>query len=142
MTYHVSFGFILDYWRALLAGLSTTLELTGTCVVLGVLLGFVLSLMRTSESRVIYAISSVYVEFFRGTPVLIQIFWIFFCLPVVLHIDIGNLASAIIEGDDEPAAYNLFHIDGSPGAWQCEMAVRGLRAGHEGVVELKRERLR
>ena len=51
-------------------------------------------------------------------------------------------ASAIIEGDDEPAAYNLFHIDGSPGAWQCEMAVRGLRAGHEGVVELKRERLR
>ena len=41
---------------------------------LGVLLGFVLSLMRTSESRMIYAVSSVYVEFFRGTPVLIQIF--------------------------------------------------------------------
>ena len=96
MTYHVSFGFILDYWRALLAGLSTTLELTGICVVLGVLLGFVLSLMRTSESRVIYAVGSVYVEFFRGTPVLIQIFWIFFCLPIVSHIDIGNLASAII----------------------------------------------
>ena len=96
MTYHVSFGFILDYWRALLAGLSTTLELTGICIVLGVLLGFVLSLMRTSESRVIYAVSSVYVEFFRGTPVLIQIFWIFFCLPIVLHIEIGNLASAII----------------------------------------------
>ena len=54
MTYHVSFGFILDYWRALLAGLTTTLELTCVCVVLGVLLGFVLSLMRTSESRVIY----------------------------------------------------------------------------------------
>ena len=96
MTYHVSFAFFLDYWRALLAGLATTLELTCICVVLGVLLGFVLSLMRTSENRVIYAVSSVHVEFFRGTPVLIQIFWIFFCLPIVLHVDISNLASAII----------------------------------------------
>ena len=51
-------------------------------------------------------------------------------------------ASAIVGGDDEPAAYNLFHIDGGPGAWQCEMIVRGLRAGHEGITELKRERLR
>ncbi|TMJ04078.1 MAG: metallophosphoesterase [Alphaproteobacteria bacterium] len=51
-------------------------------------------------------------------------------------------ASAIVEGDDEPAAYNLFHIDGGPGAWQCEMVLRGLRAGHGGVTELKRERLR
>ena len=51
-------------------------------------------------------------------------------------------ASAIVGGDDEPAAYNLFHIDGGPGAWQCDMVVRGLRAGHEGITELKHERLR
>jgi 3',5'-cyclic AMP phosphodiesterase CpdA len=51
-------------------------------------------------------------------------------------------ASAIIAGDDEPAAYNLFHIDGVPGAWQCEMVVRGLRTDHSGITELKRERLR
>jgi polar amino acid transport system permease protein len=96
MTYHVSFSFLLDYWSALLTGLTTTLELTIVCVVLGVLLGFVVSLMRTSESWLIYAIGSVYVEFFRGTPVLIQVFWIFFCLPLVLHVEIGNLSSAII----------------------------------------------
>jgi polar amino acid transport system permease protein len=96
MTYHFSFGFILDYWSALLVGLATTLKLTVICVVLGMLLGFALSLMRTSENRLIYAIGSLYVEFFRGTPVLIQIFWIFFCLPLVLHVEIGSLASAII----------------------------------------------
>jgi len=96
MTYHFSFGFMLDYWSALLAGLATTLELTVICVVLGVMLGFVVSLMRTSESPLFYAIGSIYVELFRGTPVLIQIFWIFFCLPIVLHIEIGNLPSAII----------------------------------------------
>ena len=47
-------------------------------------------------------------------------------------------ASAILEGDDDPAAYNLFSIGGEPGAWQCEMMSRGLRAGHNGVVELTR----
>jgi polar amino acid transport system permease protein len=96
MTYHFSFSFMLDYWSALLIGLTTTLELTLVCVVLGVLLGFMVSLMRTSESWLIYTIGSVYVELFRGTPVLIQIFWIFFCLPIVLHVEIGNLSSAII----------------------------------------------
>src|SRR5580693_6973165 len=96
MTYHLSFGFLLGFWSALLFGLATTLKLTVICVFLGMLLGFALSLMRTSENRLLYAAGSVYVEFFRGTPVLIQIFWIFFCLPLLLHIDIGNLASAII----------------------------------------------
>ena len=50
-------------------------------------------------------------------------------------------ASAIVEGDDDPAAYNLFSIGGEPGAWQCEMTSRGLRAGHNGVVELTRQSL-
>jgi polar amino acid transport system permease protein len=96
MTYHLSFGFLLGYWSALLFGLVTTLKLTVICVFLGMLLGFMLSLMRTSENRLLYAAGSVYVEFFRGTPVLIQIFWIFFCLPLLLHIDIGSMVSAII----------------------------------------------
>jgi 3',5'-cyclic AMP phosphodiesterase CpdA len=50
-------------------------------------------------------------------------------------------ASAIVSTHDEPAAYNLYRIGGEPGAWQCEMVSRGLRAGHDGITELKRERL-
>jgi polar amino acid transport system permease protein len=42
------------------------------------------------------AVSSIYVEFFRGTPVLVQLFWIFFCLPLVLGVELSNLASGII----------------------------------------------
>ena len=50
-------------------------------------------------------------------------------------------ASAIVSDHDEPAAYNLYAIDGGPGAWSCEMLSRGLRAGREGVTELMRQRL-
>jgi len=50
-------------------------------------------------------------------------------------------ASAIISKHDEPAAYNLYRIAGERGAWDCEAVTRGLRAGHTGVTELKRQRL-
>jgi 3',5'-cyclic AMP phosphodiesterase CpdA len=49
--------------------------------------------------------------------------------------------SAIISTHDEPAAYNLYRIDGGPGAWQCEMVARGLRQGREGITELTRRTL-
>ena len=50
-------------------------------------------------------------------------------------------ASAIVSTHDEPAAYNLYRIGGAPGAWECEMVARGLRANHDGVVELTSQRL-
>jgi 3',5'-cyclic AMP phosphodiesterase CpdA len=50
-------------------------------------------------------------------------------------------ASAIISTHDEPAAYNLYCVDGGPGAWRCEIVSRGLKAGHDGITELMRRRL-
>jgi 3',5'-cyclic AMP phosphodiesterase CpdA len=50
-------------------------------------------------------------------------------------------ASAIISTHDEPAAYNLYRIHGAPGAWECEMTVRGYAFGREGIAELSRQRL-
>jgi len=50
-------------------------------------------------------------------------------------------ASAIISDHDEPAAYNLYQVDGAPGAWSCEMISRGLSADRGGITELKRQRL-
>jgi 3',5'-cyclic AMP phosphodiesterase CpdA len=51
-------------------------------------------------------------------------------------------ASAIVSTHDDPAAYNLYRIGGNPGAWQCEMVLRGLAFGRDGISELKRETLR
>ena len=51
-------------------------------------------------------------------------------------------ASAIVSTHDEPAAYNLYRIDGAPGAWVCEMIVRGYAFGRDGISELQRQKLR
>ena len=96
MTYQFSFGVIAEYFDVLLLGLMTTIEFTVICIVLGSLLGFVIALLRIGRSRSLRILSTAYVEFFRGTPVLIQLFWIFFCLPIVLGVEISNFASSVI----------------------------------------------
>nr|WP_298101423.1 amino acid ABC transporter permease [uncultured Shinella sp.] len=92
----LDFSALLRFQEALALGLWTTIKLTLICVVLGCSLGFLVGLARTSSNVVVRGIASVYVEFFRGTPVLIQLFWIFFCLPLILGVELSNLVSGVI----------------------------------------------
>ncbi|MGH6808787.1 MAG: amino acid ABC transporter permease [Ensifer adhaerens] len=92
----LDFSVLLRFQEALALGLWTTVKLTLICIVLGCSLGFLVGLSRTSPSAIVRGIASIYVEFFRGTPVLIQLFWIFFCLPLVLGVELSNLASGVI----------------------------------------------
>ena len=55
---------------------------------------------------------------------------------------VGVPSASIVPGsDDEPAAYHLFRIDGAPGAWRCEMIVRGVSGDQTGIAELARRTL-
>lgn len=92
----LDFSILLKFTDALALGLWTTAKLTVLCVGLGTSLGFLIGLARASQNALIRVPASVFVEFFRGTPVLIQLFWIFFCLPLLLGVELSNLASATI----------------------------------------------
>ena len=59
-----------------LRGLEVTLELTVMAMGIGIVLGIVLAVMRLSPNPVLTTVSWVYIWFFRGTPVLVQLlFW-------------------------------------------------------------------
>ncbi|WP_233857565.1 amino acid ABC transporter permease [Paraburkholderia sp. HD33-4] len=92
----LDFSAVFPYWLVLLKGLGLTIAMTSTCAVIGSLGGFVLSLLRMSPSKPLKAITTLYVEFFRGTPLLIQLFWVFFCFPVVFRIPIPPYLSVVI----------------------------------------------
>lgn len=92
----LDFSILLRFENALLLGLWMTIKLTVICIVLGCSLGFLVGLARSSRNPALRAISGIYVEFFRGTPVLIQLFWIFFCLPLLLGVELSNLPSGVI----------------------------------------------
>lgn len=80
----------------LLKGLGLTLAFTLGCALLGSLAGFGLALLRNVRSRLLKVPAILFVEFFRGTPLLIQLFWVFFCFPVVFGLDIPPYVSVAI----------------------------------------------
>lgn len=96
MPMSLDFSVLLRFTDALALGLWTTLKLTVLCVLLGTSLGFVIGLARAGRNAVLRISATAFVEFFRGTPVLIQLFWIFFCLPLVLGMELSNFVSATI----------------------------------------------
>jgi len=92
----LNFSFVLGYTNVLLAGLLTSIQFVSVAIVLGLSLGFVLSLMRSFGGTILGMIATVFVEVFRGTPVLVLLFWFFFCLPVFFGTDLGGFASAVL----------------------------------------------
>ncbi|BFT62710.1 amino acid ABC transporter permease [Pseudomonas moorei] len=93
---NLDFTVVFSYWQALLQGLALTLVFTVGCAIMGSLCGFLLSLLRASRRRWLSVPAGLYVELFRGTPLLIQLFWVFFCFPVVFGIDIAPYVSVLL----------------------------------------------
>ena len=76
----MDFVFMKDTFLSLLGGIPLTLNLALTSVALGAILAMVLALMRMSGVRVLDWIAQAYVFVFRGTPLLVQIFLIYYGL--------------------------------------------------------------
>ena len=73
----------------ILHGVVVTLELTVIAMVIGVALGVLLAVMRLSRNPVVSSVSWFYIWFFRGTPVLVQIFFWFNIAAILPQITIG-----------------------------------------------------
>lgn len=80
-----SLGFILDALPNLLQGALVTLQLTAFSVVLGLIGGVLLGIARLSRFVPLKWFSRVYIDFFRGTPLLVQIFMIYFGIPALIQ---------------------------------------------------------
>lgn len=74
---------ILSLIPALLQGIKITVEITILAIVLAFILAFLAGFGRLSKYRVIRFIAAAYVEVFRGTSLLVQLFWIYFGLPII-----------------------------------------------------------
>jgi len=78
-----SLGIIIDALPTLLAGAVVTLQLTAIATVLGLIGGMMLGLARLSKLKILRIASRVYIDFFRGTPLLVQLYIIYFGIPVL-----------------------------------------------------------
>lgn len=80
----------------ILKGFWITLEVTLVGLFFGFILGTIAGLARLAKSKIIYGIATVYVEVVRGTPILIQILFIYFGFASLIHVNFGALTAAFI----------------------------------------------
>lgn len=67
----------------LLLGAGITIKITVLSVAVGIIIGLIMGIARISSFRVLRLLAAVYVDFFRGTPLLVQIFLVYFALPLL-----------------------------------------------------------
>lgn len=84
-----------DLLPALLKGVTITLEVTLLSAVLAFATAFVAGFGRLSRSRIVRVCTTVYVEIFRGTSLLVQLFWLFYALPL-LGIELSPLLAGVV----------------------------------------------
>jgi len=96
MHYQWDFWFLLRYAPLFWRGVLVTLAYTVGTISLGLMLGLLVGLGRLSKSWLVNAPLIAFVEAFRCTPLLVQIVWFYYALPVLLGIQIPAPAAAIM----------------------------------------------
>ena len=94
MGYHWDFSFLSRYVWLFVRGIEVTVAYTLGSVVLGLVVGLVLGLARLSSSRLLNAPLVAVIELFRCTPLLVQIVWAYYALPVILGVQIPAVVAA------------------------------------------------
>lgn len=100
----LSFSFLDKYFSLFIEGLGWTLLIALLAVVFGVILGSVLCFMKKAKIKLLKALAGIYIEIIRGTPLLLQIYIVYFGLNS-FGIKLNAFTSAIIALSLNSAAY-------------------------------------
>ena len=100
-----SFELVINSLPLLLTGAAVTIEITALSITLGIIIGLFAGIARISKIRLIRYAAAVYVDFFRGTPLLVQIFIIYFALPLLTGQRIDPFIAAITACGINSGAY-------------------------------------
>ena len=101
----MNFTFLGKYSEYYLKGAEITIVLAFFAVLCGTILGLALTLLRRSKFKLISYIAAAYVEFVRGTPLLVQIYIIYIGLPKLIGIDMPDMTVGSIALALNSAAY-------------------------------------
>ena len=124
----MSFDFSL-IWNSLpllLAGAGVTIEITAIAVGLGFVVGMITSVCRLSGVKILNILAVCYVNIIRGTPLLVQIFLIYFALPMIIGERINPFVAAV-------AACSV-----NSGAYVAEIFRAGIQSVDKGQMEAGR----
>jgi len=96
MSYQFRWDVILHNWPFLLSGLEMTLLISAVALVGSVIFGLVLAVMDLSEYRALRWIAGGIGELIRNTPILVQLLWVYYVLPMVFDVQISAFAASVL----------------------------------------------
>jgi len=126
---------------AVFRGLLNTVVLSVTAQLVGIVLGLVLAVMRLSRNTVLTTVSSVYIWFFRGTPVLVQLLFvynigiIFKTVTIAIPFTGITLFSRPMNDIVTPFVAALIALGLNEGAYMAEICRAGIISVNEGQTE-------
>ena len=94
---------IIKYWPLFLEGATTTVLLSFFSVIVGVGCGTLMALARLSTNKFLSKAANVYIDIIRGTPLLVQLYLVYFGLATVL--DLNDFVSGVIAVSVNTTAY-------------------------------------
>lgn len=96
MNYNFDWNAVTGNFPRLLEGLGLTLQIAVIVIVISMILAVPLALARMSNVEIVRWLAQIYIEIFRCTPLLVQLFWIYYALPTLTGITLPGTLSAII----------------------------------------------
>lgn len=131
----LDFGFLSKYYMYFVDGAKITIILSIFTVLFGVVLGVIFALMKLSKSFILKSISNIYIEFIRGTPLLVQLYIIYYGLPKI-GLDFSSLSFL---GDGIPDFMaGILALSINSAAYVAEIVRAGIQAVDKGQMEAAR----
>lgn len=135
---------IWDSLPIILEGALHTLEITLIAITLGWIIGLFAGLARLSKKRTVRLLATCYIDFFRGTPLLVQIFMVYFGLPQILGafqtfmMDQFNMAQIWESTHINPFPAAIISTSLNSGAYIAEIFRAGVQSIERGQMEAAR----
>lgn len=120
------FGLLKESMPSLMTGLKMTLILTVVSLIIATIVGIVFGLMRIAKSKLLSTIAMIYIDIFRGTPLIVQAFFIYFGIPAAFDFRI----TAFVAG--------LITLSLNAGAYMAEIVRGGIQSVDKGQMEAAR----
>ncbi|HDK7250662.1 TPA: ABC transporter permease subunit, partial [Clostridium botulinum] len=131
----MDFSFLSKYYSFFTNGAKYTIILAFFTVVIGTILGLLLSLMKLSKNKILKYIAVSYIEFIRGTPVLVQLYIIYYGLPTIGI----KFPEVPILGSNFPDFFaGILALSINSGAYVAEIIRAGIQAVDKGQMEAAR----
>jgi His/Glu/Gln/Arg/opine family amino acid ABC transporter permease subunit len=92
------FSVVVESLPYLLEGLRITLLVTASALLASLVLGFLVGTMRLSSVRIVALSASLFVIVLRNTPLLVQLIWVYYCLPIVFGLGGAYIAEIVRAG--------------------------------------------